>query len=499
VSFDALRNLGDCLAATGDDWPALIEVGETSKPRKFTYNELNGQANAVARGLLKRGLSRGDRVAILAANRAEFVTAYFGIMRAGLVCVPINFRLPKRTIEGILRDSGCKLVFCDGERRDASINELPVVDFDASDVGFGGLLDLGDFDSYVPKPDDLALLLYTSGSKGHPKGVKLTHGGMLWAAGRRTGGGTRRPGVRSLIVAPLYHMNGLTNTTLQCLVRGSFVMLRRFDSRQYLTVIQDYRCTSLGAIPAMMAMAAREEDLLNQLDLASVQQVMLGSAPCSVPLLDRTKLMFPRASVVLGYGATETGPCVFGPHPEKPLPALSIGYPYPGVEVRLVGTADPDIGELEVRSPAVSPGYLNLPEETRERFRNGWYSTGDIMRRDDDGFYYFVSRADDMFVCAGENIYPSEAEATLEKHPGIHQAAVVPLDDEIKGQVPVAFVVPRNGALLSEQEVKQFALHHGPAYQHPRHVAFLEELPLAGTNKVDRRALIEKAKAIWMD
>ena len=273
--------------------------------------------------------------------------------------------------------------------------------------------------------------------------------------------------------------------------------MRRFDARQYLAAIAEYRCTALGTIPAMMAMAAKEEDLVEKLDLSSVEQVILGSAPCSVPLFEQTKRMFPKAIVSLGYGATEIGPCVFGPHPQKPLPYLSIGYPYPEVEVRLVSGPDVDRGELEVRSPAVSPGYLNLPEETSERFKDGWYSTGDIMRRDEDGFYYFVSRADDMFVCAGENIYPSEAEGTLERHPRIHQAAVVPLDDDLKGQVPVAFIVPKEGAMISEQEVKAFALEHGPAYQHPRRIAFVEELPLAGTNKVDRRALIARARSMW--
>ena len=223
MSFAALRNLGDCLVSEGVDRPALIEIGDEIGPRHYTYDALNAQANAVARGLAKCGLARGDRIAILAANRAEFVTTYFGIMRAGLVCVPINFKLGRPIIEAILRDSRSRLVFCDGERREACIPEIPAVDFDGRQGGFSGFVDPGHFESCLPGCDELALLLYTSGSKGQPKGVKLTHAGMLWAAGVRTGGGDGRPRARALIVAPLYHMNGLTNTTLQCLVRGSFV------------------------------------------------------------------------------------------------------------------------------------------------------------------------------------------------------------------------------------------------------------------------------------
>ena len=139
------------------------------------------------------------------------------------------------------------------------------------------------------------------------------------------------------------------------------------------------------------------------------------------------------------------------------------------------------------------PGYLNLPEETGRRIRDGWYSTGDVMRRDENGFFFFVGRNDDMFVCGGENIYPGEVEKLLETHPSVAQAVVVPVPDEIKGQLPVAFVVIKPGAELTEEEVKQHALLHAAAYQHPRQVTFLDEMPLAGTNKVDRGQLIERA------
>jgi long-chain acyl-CoA synthetase len=141
------------------------------------------------------------------------------------------------------------------------------------------------------------------------------------------------------------------------------------------------------------------------------------------------------------------------------------------------------------------PGYLNLPEATVTRVRDGWYDTGDVMRRDADGFFFFVGRNDDMFVCGGENIYPGEVEKLLERHPGVAECAVVPLADEIKGQLPVAYVVAKDGAAPTVDELKQFALANAPAYQHPRFIAFLDQLPLAGTNKIDRKALTEDAAA----
>ena len=190
---------------------------------------------------------------------------------------------------------------------------------------------------------------------------------------------------------------------------------------------------------------------------------------------------------------------VFGPHPHNlPRPALSLGYPLPGIGVRLVNeqTRDADEGVLQLQTPALMPGYHHLPKKTAAVMtQDGYYDTGDILRRDAHGFYYFVGRSDDMFVCGGENIFPDEVEQMLERHPHIHQACVVPVADEIRGHKPVAFVVLVSGASMTVQEVKDFALAHAPAYQHPRHVLFVPELPLAGTNKIDRRALIERAMA----
>jgi long-chain acyl-CoA synthetase len=220
----------------------------------------------------------------------------------------------------------------------------------------------------------------------------------------------------------------------------------------------------------------------------------MGSAPTTQALWDKTRAAFPAARLVMGYGTTEHGPSTFGPHPDGlATPDLSLGYPMAGNEVRLSGGASADEGVLEVRCPAVMEGYANLPEATARVLRDGWYWTGDVMRRDRNGFYFFIGRADDMFVCSGENIYPGEVEALLERHPAVHQASVVPVADEERGQIPVAFVVLRPDAEATEAELKQFALANAPPVQHPRRVFFKPELPLTGTSKIDRRALAEEA------
>jgi acyl-CoA synthetase (AMP-forming)/AMP-acid ligase II len=203
--------------------------------------------------------------------------------------------------------------------------------------------------------------------------------------------------------------------------------------------------------------------------------------------------LFPRADISNGYGTTEAGPIVFGPHPDRlPTPPLSVGVQHPHVDLRLVGVdgTDADEGFLLMRCPALMNEYHNLPEVTRRVMTpDGFYNTGDLFTRDANGFFFFVGRADDMFVCGGENIYPGAVEKMLEQHPLVAQAVVVPVDDEIKGQKPVAFIVLRPGATLSEDAVKAYALQNAAAYQHPRRVWFLDQMPLAGTNKVDRASL----------
>jgi acyl-CoA synthetase (AMP-forming)/AMP-acid ligase II len=236
----------------------------------------------------------------------------------------------------------------------------------------------------------------------------------------------------------------------------------------------------------------RQPELIAKLDLSSVRAVTIGSAPLTEALIARVQAMFPNAAVSNGYGTTEAGPSIFGDHPQGvPCPPVSIGYPIPGVEVRLAnGTADE--GVLQVRTPAMFSEYLNLPNITADKLHDGWYDTGDIMRRDAAGFYYFTGRADDMFVCGGENVFPGEIEKMLERHPAVLQAAVVPVPDEIKGQIPIAFVVLRDRSLPLE-ELKRFSLASGPAFSHPRAFVVVDELPVASTHKLDKRPLMARA------
>jgi acyl-CoA synthetase (AMP-forming)/AMP-acid ligase II len=491
------QNLGDLIPRDHDlSKIAIIDLGGEDVPTEYTYNELDAMSMGVARALAKRELARGDRVAILSANRAEFIAAYFGIMRAGLVAVPVSYKFPRATIHFIIEDCGAKLVLCDRARREDCPNGLPVVVFgDEGRDGFGRFIDPGVFETVVPSPDDPAMFLYTSGSTGKPKGVVLSHGGHIWVVETRLAPELDRH--RYLIAAPLYHMNALALALLACAAHATIVLLPQFKAHDYIDAIGRYHITWLTAVPPMIAMMLREHELLDATDLSSVEFVRMGSAPVSAALMQALHRALWHAAVTNAYGTTEAGPVVFGPHPKGlAQPEMSVGYPHPQVALRLVDGAnrDADQGVLEMKSPAVMLGYHNRPDVPSPITADGYYITGDVFRRDENGFYYFIGRTDDMFVSGGENIYPADVERMLEKHPDVAQAAVVAVDDAIKGTKPVAFVIAKAGHQASADGIKSFALANAPAYQHPRFVWFVDELPLASTNKVDRVALRQLAQ-----
>src|SRR6185436_3582916 len=228
----------------------------------------------------------------------------------------------------------------------------------------------------------------------------------------------------------------------------------------------------ITSVPTMLALVMRETEELARADLGSVTMAITGSAPSTAEFFEQMHRLFPNAETANSWGTTESGPIAFGPHPQGVAkPAGALGYPRPGIgiEVKLVGN-DPDQGVLHIRTPALMTGYLNRAADTKKRLVDGWYDTGDVMRRDENGFVFFVGRADDMFQCGGENVYPGEVEKLLGKHPEVAQACVVPVSDEIKYQLPVAFVVPKHGTRPSEDALRRFALDNGPAYAHPRAV-----------------------------
>ena len=485
--------------APHDDAVVLIDRS-ASPPEHVTAGQLRDRALRCGAGLAARGLAPFTRVGLLAANCGQYYDVMFGAPAAGLVFVPLNTRLPAETQAYILDDADVQLVISDTEHASLVPPHIPHIvigtpEWDAltTHQPLSVAADVHD--------DDIAVQIYTSGSTGRPKGVLLTHRNVTFTVLEY---GAAMPGEVMLVSAPLYHKNASMSSKLAFANGGTVVLLPGFTASGYIDAIADHNVTMCSGVPTMFALvtaeiASRVAAGQEVPDLSSVQRAFIGSAPLTEALFDDVQRLLPGAVVSNGYGTTEAV-LEFGPHPEgKPRPKISVGHQHPKVELRLVdpntGT-DSDAGELWVRSPGVMTGYHNLPEVTSERLTDGWYHTGDLMTRDNDGFYYFVGRVDDMFVCAGENIYPDAVEQMLEKHPAVHQAVVVPVPDELKGQLPAAFVRVEPGRTLTTDEVKKHALANGPAYAHPRHVWFVEEIPLASTAKIDRNGLVARAAGL---
>lgn len=492
------RNLGSVIARDADHAAlAIVGIGANGEASTHTFGDIDAAADAVAQGLLRRGLAQGERVALLGVNSVDYVVSLLGIMRAGLVAVPVNFKLPQALVDYIVADSGARLVLCDAAYHAQVPAGTPAIVFGSPEhaalIATNG--DTAPFKPYAPVADDLALLLYTSGSTGRPKGVRLSHASHLWVVRTRQAS-TPLANERVLIAAPLYHMNALALVLLALACHAPSVLLPQFQAAAYIDAIGRYQCTWLTAVPPMIAMMLRERALLARTDLSSVRAVRMGSAPVSPALKAQIHQLLPNARVINAYGTTEGGPVVFGPHPDGlPTPAQSVGYPHPAVAVRLIDEQGQPSNEgvLELRSPGLMLGYHGRPE-LRPFTADGYYITGDVFRRDAEGFYTFVGRRDDMFVSGGENLYPGEIEKALERHEAVQQASVVPVPDEIKGTKPVAFVVLRAGiAPPTEHALRQWSLTQLAAYQHPRRIWYVDALPLAATQKIDRRALVEQA------
>lgn len=478
--------------------------GDIETPNVVTYDEFAGRCGRLAGGLLARGLRPGQRVAILADNSVDYGVAYMGIAWAGMATVPLNTRQPAATLAWVAEDAELALVFFDDANADRVPAGVPAIRIGSDE--WAAMIAAEPVPIASVDGGDVAVQMYTSGSTGRPKGVLLTHGGQLFSIDQYLNGVMPMdPDERLLISAPMYHKNAAMQTKMALGLGGSIVLLERFDVEDSLRAVDRHRVTAMTGVPTMFSLMFRRHDLLDELDRSSVRRLSIGSAPMTQALFDQGRALFPNATITNGYGTTEVV-AVFGGHPDGlARPDITVGYPLAAIESRLVDPAtgeDASVGELWIRSPGNMAGYHNLPEVTATRMADGWYRTGDVMEADENGWHFFVGRVDDMFTCAGENVYPGDVEQMLEQSPLVFQSSVVPVADELKGSLPVAFVVPAPGVEAGDETavaIKHWSLQNGPAYQHPRAVWFVDELQLAGTNKIDRASLTAEAERRWAD
>ncbi len=471
--------------------------------RTHTYSELDQRMDRAAALLTALGLRAGDRLALLVGNRGEYLEIFFGAMRAGIVPVPLNHKQTSDMLAFMIKDAGCVGAVVDPSTLPSGVGivencALAIrVALDQTPPGWVGY-EAAAPSSYTPSisPDGIAFQPYTAGSTGRPKGVRLTHAGMLWNIRSSQELWPVAESEIGLVAVPLFHKNAMRGTIKPALYAGATVVLMpKFEPRMFLEAAARYRATFAGGVPAIFSMLLDQQELLATLELSSLTLFSIGSAVVPAELIDALETTFPSVKVKESYGLTEAGGPLRDPLPKRPVPRGSCGVPAPGHEVKLVGSDGREgvsEGELWTRNPCVTAGYHNLPEVTREKIVGGWLRTGDIFCVDADGFYYFLGRVDDMFSCGGENIYPKEVENVLLAHPAVRQACVVPLPHQLKGFVPGAAITLNGCRSVTSEEIKRFCLERGPTFAHPRRIVILDELPLSGAGKPDRRAVQQK-------
>jgi long-chain acyl-CoA synthetase len=479
----------------------------------LTFQDLDERCNRVANALLNLGIAPGDRVALMFTNDYRFLEALLGAMRLGAVPVPLNIRMGDEAITYVVIDSEAVALIANSEmaaRARALVPQVPglrhfIVDGEATEktLNYDQTLAAASplFRRRKTAPDEICMQPYTSGSTGKPKGVLLTHGGQIWNVDLLCKLEAFDDRERALVAVPLYHKNAMLGAVKPMLLcGGSMVILPGFDPVRVIRSIARYKVTYMTGVPAMFSRILSQKEELSRNDVKSLRYAVCGSAEVSEELVADFQRTFPEAIIAESYGLTEGGPdplsnCRYGL-----IKRGSCGRRIPGSDVKIVGEdgvtelGTNQVGELITRNPGLAKGYWKLPEITKKKFRDGWLSTGDLMRCDEDGFFYFVGRKDDMINVSGENVYPKEIVDILLRHPSVREAYVVPIAHPIKGAVPVAFVVQSATASTSAEELKQFFLKYGAPYAYPRRIHFVDSMPLGGTGKIDR-AQLEKLAA----
>ena len=495
-------NLASIVDGHPPDAVALVSRNKTT-----TYGELRQQVGAMRGGLIGLGLEPGDRVAVACANNWYFVVAYLGALSAGLVVVPVNPSAPTPELDGYLRATGCRALVA-GPKAKQSVGGL---DRDAlDDLEFliessGGILegailldDLLGADE-VPcverEPDDLAVMMFTSGTAGSPKAAMITHGNLLANLEQMRAHPGRHQGPEDVVlgVLPLFHIFGLNvmlNLSLVC--GSSIVLVERFDPATAIDTVKNHGVTVISGPPTMWSAWAN----LPGADLRAFATVRLATSGAAKLPVETAQLFEDRFEVRVdeGYGLTEASPVVATASGTS-APRGSIGSVLPGIEVRLVDADGHDVlegdsGELWVRGPNVFAGYWEDDEATgHARTPDGWLRTGDVAIADEEGFLYLVDRAKDIIIVSGFNVYPAEVENVLIEHPAIDGCAVVGVPHPYSGEAVKAFVVLRPGVSAEEDDVIAWCSERLARYKCPDKVMFVDELPAGVGGKVLRRAL----------
>ncbi len=495
-------NLGTILQASATERPKhpAIRLGD----RVLRYAQLDRAARGVAMALRARGVEPGDQVALLIPNVPEFTIAYFGILYAGATIVPINVLAAAPEIHYFLADSEAKLLlahpfFAESARRGAADAGIPLV-IAGGGPGAGTLEEMQDgapIDVPHPtNPDDTAVILYTSGTTGKPKGAELSHANLFLNCAfvvPRLLPAIDPDRFVAIATLPLFHSFGQTciqNATIAH--GGTFTLLPRFGPKEAFEILERDRVTVFAGVPTMyFALLHHEQE--RPYDLSSLELCMAGGAPMPVEVMNAFETRF-SVPILEGYGLSETSPAASFNMVDKPRKPGSIGYPVWGVELAIVDENDQPLpdgerGEIVIRGHNVMKGYWKRPEANAETLRGGWFHSGDIGLRDEDGCYWIVDRKKDMILRGGFNVYPREVEEVLYAHEAVAEAAVLGVPHDSHGEEVKAVVALKPGRTCSAEDLIAWCKERLAAYKYPRVVEFRDALPKGPTGKILKREM----------
>ena len=469
--------------------------------RSYTYQEFAEAVYRLATLLSEQGISKGDVVSLLLPNSVEYVIAYFSCWQLGALAGPINSLLKEHEMTYVISDSEAKALLVHSEF-------LPIIERIRSELPSLKSVITFDDESEVTKSviskqisattitsDDEAIIIYTSGTTGRPKGCLLTHGNIVSNARQISEWLGFGPQDRLLTIMPLFHMNAVSVTTMSALYAGgSTVVSPKFSASRFWKIISDYEITSFGSVATMLSMllSTNPDGVPAGFKTEQLRFAMCGSAPVPAEVIKRFEETF-GCLVIEGYGLSEsTCRSTFNP-PDLRRRQGSCGLPI-GNEMRVVDEDDNEVkdgtlGEIVLRGENILKGYYKNPTATAEAFRNGWFHTGDIGYRDPDGFYFIVDRKSDMIIRGGENIYPREIDEVLYQHPAVGAAAAVGIPDDLYGEEVTAFVVLKESATATEEELVNFCKARLADYKCPKTIRLVNEIPKGPTGKLLKREL----------
>ncbi|MGM0547228.1 MAG: class I adenylate-forming enzyme family protein [Bacteroidota bacterium] len=475
--------------------PEKEAIIDTVSGERYTYRMLNRSANRLA-GYLQheKGFAPGDRVAVVSKNSVEYLLLFFACAKIGVVLAPLNYRLPEAGLQELIDDCDPHLVIFSEEF--SFIDDESTVSLSFEELGMQMHSYRVDPEIYEADPDDIAMILYTSGTTGKSKGAMISWRQIHWNS-INTEISLELTGQDCAFVnTPFYHTGGW-HVLLTPLIHhgGKLVLQPEFNAAECNTLIEKEEITILFGIPTMLRMMM-EESNFDQVDVSSVRFAICGGESCPIPIINRYKEK--GIPIRQGYGLTEAGPnCYSLPAEDAIRKKGSVGFPNFHIGVKIVDDQNQEVpqgevGELLMKGPHIFAGYWKNPEATEQTIDDGWVHTGDLFRCDEDGYYYIVGRKKEMYISGGENVYPIQVEKVIYDHEAVSQVAVIGVPDEQWGETGCAFIVLKEGASLTKEELISYCREYLAGYQLPRHVIFKDALPIGDSNKIQKRDLEEE-------